>query len=80
LNLGKYYTYIRAYGSTEFPHLLPCFVPYSLLVREIAYQTMETSVTPLLLGRSKVWPTFPVNIGSYNMSNGPHARKEVETL
>jgi hypothetical protein len=57
--LGKYYTYIRVYGNTRAPHLLPCYVPDKLLIREIAFQTMGTGITSLLLGSSKkLWPTF----------------------
>jgi hypothetical protein len=51
--LGKYCTYNRVYGSTGAPHLLPCYVPDRLLIREITYQTMATGVTSLLLGSSK---------------------------
>jgi hypothetical protein len=79
--LGKYYTYIRVYGSTGAPHLFPYFVQDHLLMREISYQTMGTGVTSLLLSNSKkLWPLFPVHIGNYSLSNGPHARKEAETL
>jgi hypothetical protein len=50
--LGKYYTYIRVYGTTRAPHILPYFVPDCLLVREIAYQTMKTRVTSFLMSSS----------------------------
>jgi hypothetical protein len=79
--LGKYYTYIRVYGTTGAPHIFPYFVPYRLLIREIAYQTMRTWVTSLLLNNSKkLWPLFPVHIGNYSLLNGQHARKEAEAL
>jgi hypothetical protein len=36
--LGKYYTYVRVYGTTGAPHIFPYFVPDHLLMREISYQ------------------------------------------
>jgi hypothetical protein len=57
--LGKYYTYIRVYGNSKAPHLLPKYVPDRLLIWEISYQTMGTGITSLLSGSSKnIWPTF----------------------
>jgi hypothetical protein len=42
---------------------------------------METNITSFLLGVSKkIWPTFPLNIGRNALSNGPHTRKEEESL
>jgi hypothetical protein len=79
--LGKYYSYIMVYGTTRAPHILPYFVPDRLLMREIAYQTMRTWVTTLLLSSSKkLWPLFPIHIANYTLSNGPHARKEAKSL
>jgi hypothetical protein len=79
--LGKYYSYIRVYGSTGAPHIFPCFVPYHLLMREIDYKTMRPRVTSLLISSSKkLWPMFPIHAGNYTISNGPHARKEAEAL
>jgi hypothetical protein len=51
--LGKYYSYIRVYGSTGAPHILPLFVPDHLLMREISYQTTRKRVTSLLMRSSK---------------------------
>jgi hypothetical protein len=50
-------------------------------MREISYQTMGSGVTSLLLRNNKnIWPVFPVHIGNYTISNGPHARKEADAL
>jgi hypothetical protein len=77
----KYYSYIRVYGTTGSPHLLPYFVPDHLLMREISYHTMGTWVTSLLLSSSKkLWHVFPIHVGNYTISNGPHARKEEDSL
>ena len=47
--LGDWYmtptgVYIRIVGSTEPPHWLPHFVPDSLLLQEVAYQTFINGV------------------------------------
>jgi len=33
------FTYVRVFGSSASPHVLPLYVPDKLLAREIAYQT-----------------------------------------
>ena len=33
------FTYVRVFGSTVPPHVLPLYIPDKLLAREIAYQT-----------------------------------------
>ena len=33
----EWFTYIRVFGSTVPPHVLPLYIPYKLLAREIAY-------------------------------------------
>jgi hypothetical protein len=79
--LCKYYSYIRVYGTTRTPHLLPCFLLDCLLMRDISYQTMGSGITSLLLISNKnIWPVFPIHIGNYTISNNPHAIKEAETL
>ena len=35
----EWFTYIRVFGSTVPPHVLPLYIPDKLLAREIAYQT-----------------------------------------
>jgi hypothetical protein len=40
-----------------------------------------SSITTLFQANSKkLWPSFPLHIGSVSISNPQHARKEVETL
>jgi hypothetical protein len=42
---------------------------------------MEIDITYVLSGRiKKLWPTFPINIGRYTLSNGPDAGKEAKAL
>ena len=38
--IEEWFTYIRVFGSTVDPHVLPLYVSNKLLAREIAYQTM----------------------------------------
>jgi len=79
--LGKYYLYVRVYGSTRAPHILPFFVPCYLIMREISYQTTRTRVTSLLMSSNKkLWHIFPIYIGNYTISNSVHSRKEEESL
>ena len=52
--------YIRIAGSTKPPHWLPHFVPDSLLLQEIAYQTFINGVVASLHKHKKgLWPQFP---------------------
>ena len=53
--------YIRVAGSTKPPHWLPHFVPDSLLLQEIAYQTFIHGVATSLHKHKKgIWPQFPL--------------------
>jgi hypothetical protein len=48
---------------------------------EISYHTMGTGVTSLLLSSNKkVLHVFPIHIGNYTISNGPHAREDANSL
>jgi len=79
LTVGKYFieewfTYIRAFGITSDPHVLPLYVSDKLLAREIAYQTMGKGLTKFLKDEKKsLWPSFPVKCGSFALSNFVHA-------
>jgi hypothetical protein len=37
--MNKYYTYVRVFGASRPPHLLPKYVPDKLLAIEIAYHS-----------------------------------------
>ena len=51
--------YIRIARSTKPPHWLPQFVPDSLLLQEIAYQTFINGVAASLHKHKKgIWPQF----------------------
>jgi hypothetical protein len=77
----KYYTYIKVYGSTELPHLLPKYVPDKLLAKEIAYQMVEKGITTYISEKNKKYSLiFPLHVGRYSLLNKPYAEKEVESL
>lgn len=42
------FTYIRVFGSTSTPHVLPWYFLDKLLAREISYQTVSKGVTRYL--------------------------------
>ena len=82
LVIGKYFieewfTYIRVFGSTADPHVLPLYVSDKLLAREIAYQTVGKGLTKVLKdGKNSLWPTFPIKCDSFTLANFVHATKE----
>jgi hypothetical protein len=62
-------------------HILPKYVTDKLLDKEILYQIMEVGITYFLLSSNKnLWPRFPINVGRFTLTNGPHARKEAKVL
>jgi hypothetical protein len=85
-NIGDWYlmehgTYIRVYGATKAPHLLPRFVPDKLVLQELAYQTIVHGVGAALYRNKKdIWPSLPLWIGSYCFASLKQAQAEVDTL
>jgi hypothetical protein len=50
-------------------------------MREITYQMMGYGITTLFQTNIKrLWPFFPIHIGSYSISNAQHARNETKNL
>ena len=84
--LGDWYmtsteVYIRIAGSTKPPHWLPHFVPDSLLLQEVAYQTFINGVVASLHKHKKgVWPQFPLKTQVGKIENLKQAREEVSIL
>ena len=81
--LGDWYmtparVYIRIAGSTKPPNWLPHFVPDSLLLQEIAYQTFINGVAGSLHKHKKgIWPQFPLITPMGKIENFKQAREEV---
>ena len=73
--------YIRIVGSTKTPHWLPHFVPDSLLLQEIAYQTFINGVASSLHKHKKeIWPQFSLITPVGKIENFKQAREEVNIL
>ena len=73
--------YIRIAGSTKPPHWLPHFVPNSLLLQEISYQTFINGVATSLHKQKKgLWPQFPLMTPVCKIENFRQAKDEVNLL
>jgi len=85
-NIGDWYierdfTYIRIYGATKAPHLLPKFVPERLVLREIAYQTILHGFNAYLVKEKlKTFISYSVCIGHYGLNNSVFARMEAHAM
>ena len=70
------FSYIRVFGSSASPHILPFYVHNKLMVREVAYQTVGNGLTKSLKDSKKsLWPSFPIQCGTLTLSNFNHALK-----
>lgn len=84
--LGDWYmtptrVYIRIAGSTKPPHWIPHFVPDSLLLQEVAYQTFINGVAASLHKHKKgIWPQFSLIKLVGKIENFKQAREEVNIL
>lgn len=55
------FTYIRFFGSTIDPHVLPLYIPDKLPARQLAYQvTVEGTSRNLKESKNHMWPSFPL--------------------
>ena len=73
--------YIKILGSTKAPHQFPHFVPNTLLLQEIAYQTYVNSVaTSLHRNKKGIWPSFPLSTKFCKIENFKQAKDEVGML
>lgn len=76
------FTYVRVFGSTVPPHVLPLYIPNKLLAREIAYQTCSEGIlTKDLKDKKKaIWPQFPVVCGAFSLFDLGHTFTEVQSM
>lgn len=75
------FTYIRVFGSTATPHVLPWYVSDKVLAKEIAYQIVTKGVTKSLKDSKKsIWPTFTLRCGVYCLNDFKHAQVEVKHI
>ena len=60
---------------------MPHFVPYTILLQEIAYQTYINGVaTSLHQNKKGLWPLFPLSTKVCKIKNFKHAKDEVGIL
>jgi hypothetical protein len=75
------FSYIRVYGCSIPPHALPKFLPDRLVCREVAHQLAKGGIgLELKALQKKAWPSFPVHVGKFTLSNLGHSKVEAESL
>jgi hypothetical protein len=69
-------TYIRVFGTTGAPHLLPIYVPDRLVLGEICYQTILQGYNATLV-KDKKWDFIPYgfHIGFCMVKDTTHAKQ-----
>ena len=73
--------YIRISGSTKAPHQLPHFVPDTMLLQDISYQTYLNGVTASLHKAKKgLWPPLPLSVRVHKIGNFKQAKEQVGIL
>ena len=73
--------YIIISRSTKAPHWIPHFVPDTLLLQEISYQTYVNGVDASLHRNKKGhWPPFPLSTKVCKIENFETAKDEVGIL
>jgi hypothetical protein len=77
LYLDERETYIRVFGATRAPHLLPIYVPDRLVLGKICYQTILQGYNATLVKDNK-WAFIPYGfyIGFYMVKDTAHAKQE----
>jgi hypothetical protein len=62
------FSYIRVFGTSVPPYVMPLFLPEKLVCHEIARKTVLGGISKEVKGVSKkVWPPFPIHIGTYSL-------------
>ena len=66
-HVGESFTYIRIFGSNA-AHMLPKVVPDRLVLEEISLQRVTKWIYKKCTApKRKVWPKFPLNLGSLSI-------------
>ena len=74
--IQEYFTYIRDFGASSAPYLLPQYVLYILVLRWISHHTIIKWITFSLSYLSKkTWLIFLNKVGIFTLLNVPHAKK-----
>jgi hypothetical protein len=88
-NLGKIvdwyidenFSYIMVFGCFVHLHALPMFLLDQLVCQEVAHQTIIGGISKELKEVKKnMWPTFPLQVGTFSLLDFDHSKVEVMTL
>jgi hypothetical protein len=75
------FSYIRFFCCYASSRALPIFLPDRLVCREVAYQTVSAGITKeLKAAQKRVWPTYPIQVGVFSLSDFGHTKVEASTL
>jgi hypothetical protein len=75
------FLYIRVFGTSVPPYDLSLFLPDKLVCHEITRKTVLGGISKEIKGVSKkVWPPFPIHIGTYYLLDFGHAKAEAMAL
>jgi hypothetical protein len=70
-------TYIRVFGATGAPHLLPIYVPDRLVLGEICYQTILQGYNATLVkDKKRAFIPYGFHIGFYMVKDTVQAKQE----
>jgi hypothetical protein len=79
--IEEIFSYVRVYGYSIPPHALPKLLPDRLVCREVAHQLAKGGIgLELKALQKKAWPSFPVHIQKFTLSNLGHSKAEAESL
>jgi hypothetical protein len=79
--IEEQFSYIRVFGCSVPPYALPLFLPDRLVCREVSRQTVLGGINKELKGvQKKVWPSFPLHIGTFSLLDFDHSKVEATTL
>jgi hypothetical protein len=88
-NLGKivdwyieeHFSYIKVFGCSVPPHALPMFLLDQLVCQEVAHQTVLGGISKELKAvQKKMWPTFPLQVGTFSLLDFGHSKVEAAAL
>jgi hypothetical protein len=75
--LDEHTTYIRVFGATEAPNLLPSHVPDRLIVGEICYQTILRGYNATLVkDKKRAFIPYSFHVGFYIVKETTQAKQE----
>ena len=75
------FSYIRVYSCEATPHILPKFISYRWLLKEVAHQTIIMGINQTLIRYpKKILPTFPIKLRIYSLLHIYNSKKEANSL